>query len=395
MADFLSRLAERTLEVTPVAQPITTSLFAKRQTMTGRPSESERFPEQDEASATPRPATRWPSPRTPRATPAGNPPSQAPASPGQPLAPVPEGQVPAQPEPPRSAEAELPPASGENNLLVGPDRERREERHYEASRQYTSTKKPGGPSANVSPGASWITGQPLDDVENRVQNTHQAPPNAIARQETAGRVQHVDPPRAMEPLVRHHEGLSTPIEDPAARTLLHDSTSVADVEKVQRAWPDERPRGDTVAGHAERQSERQRLPGSDSAPQRNTGFRKRDTSLTGRQALLVPVVQQQEEFSNRQQVEPLLPDEFSGSPAVRSFPPPASPPHNQGGTPARRSPELTAERAATVPTIRVTIGRIDVRAVTPPEPPPRPKPVRSGPTLSLDEYSRQRKGGGR
>jgi len=38
------------------------------------------------------------------------------------------------------------------------------------------------------------------------------------------------------------------------------------------------------------------------------------------------------------------------------------------------------------PTVRVTIGRVDVRAVTPekpPEPKPKPRPV---PRMSLDEY---------
>src|ERR1700736_1236682 len=147
MADFLTRLAERTLEVTPVAQPITTSLFAKRQTMSGSPSETEGFPGQDEVPATPEPVTRRPSPRTtprtPRATPAANP-SQIPTTPGQPLPPIPGSQISPQPEPPQSVEAEIPPASGESNLLVRPDRARREERHYGAPRQHTSTKKPGG-----------------------------------------------------------------------------------------------------------------------------------------------------------------------------------------------------------------------------------------------------------
>jgi hypothetical protein len=56
---------------------------------------------------------------------------------------------------------------------------------------------------------------------------------------------------------------------------------------------------------------------------------------------------------------------------------------------------LVSEAASSTPTIRVTIGRIDVRAITPPAPPPRPKQARPGPTLSLDDYARQRKGGER
>jgi hypothetical protein len=47
-------------------------------------------------------------------------------------------------------------------------------------------------------------------------------------------------------------------------------------------------------------------------------------------------------------------------------------------------------------TIKVTIGRIEVRAVTPPARRAAPaKPTRSGPTLSLDDYLRQRQGGER
>ncbi len=52
------------------------------------------------------------------------------------------------------------------------------------------------------------------------------------------------------------------------------------------------------------------------------------------------------------------------------------------------------EDTSPTPTIHVTIGRIDVRAITPPSAPPtRPKPTRSGPTLSLEDYTRQNRGG--
>jgi hypothetical protein len=48
------------------------------------------------------------------------------------------------------------------------------------------------------------------------------------------------------------------------------------------------------------------------------------------------------------------------------------------------------------PTIKVTIGRIEVRAIMPPAPPaPRTKPARTGPTLSLEDYLKQRNEGRR
>jgi len=48
-----------------------------------------------------------------------------------------------------------------------------------------------------------------------------------------------------------------------------------------------------------------------------------------------------------------------------------------------------AEPAA--PVIRVTIGRVDVRAVSAPAPPPR-RQAPTGPKLSLEEYLRSRNG---
>ncbi|MCI0698652.1 hypothetical protein L0337_42475 [candidate division KSB1 bacterium] len=52
---------------------------------------------------------------------------------------------------------------------------------------------------------------------------------------------------------------------------------------------------------------------------------------------------------------------------------------------------VTDERAL-APTIRVNIGRIEVRAITQPSAQPRPKRTRSGPALSLEDYLKQRNG---
>ena len=70
---------------------------------------------------------------------------------------------------------------------------------------------------------------------------------------------------------------------------------------------------------------------------------------------------------------------------------PARPSATRVTFPARRQPnELQAEP----PIVRVTIGRIEVRAETPP-PPARKSPPRSKPTLSLDAYLKERKEGRR
>jgi hypothetical protein len=59
--------------------------------------------------------------------------------------------------------------------------------------------------------------------------------------------------------------------------------------------------------------------------------------------------------------------------------------------PARSLPEPPPSP----PTVRVTIGRVEVRAVQPPPPPPSAAPVQQGPALSLDEYLKQRNEGQR
>jgi hypothetical protein len=65
--------------------------------------------------------------------------------------------------------------------------------------------------------------------------------------------------------------------------------------------------------------------------------------------------------------------------------------HSESG--AELHPTESIEAPSTGPTIHVTIGRIDVRAITPPTATPRSKPIKSGPTLSLEEYARQKKEG--
>jgi hypothetical protein len=60
--------------------------------------------------------------------------------------------------------------------------------------------------------------------------------------------------------------------------------------------------------------------------------------------------------------------------------------------------QRVAAPEASAPAIRVTIGRVEVRAITPPPPRPpaqRTTPARTGPELSLDDYLKQHTGGQR
>jgi hypothetical protein len=64
------------------------------------------------------------------------------------------------------------------------------------------------------------------------------------------------------------------------------------------------------------------------------------------------------------------------------------------GDPWSDGPEpIPAAQRETAPTIKITIGRVDVRAVMPERPAPRPAPVARNPALSLEEYLKERSGG--
>ncbi len=65
-----------------------------------------------------------------------------------------------------------------------------------------------------------------------------------------------------------------------------------------------------------------------------------------------------------------------------------APHHQHRGTP-------TPEPVAPTPTIQVTIGRIEVRAITPPTSSARPQPPRPNTGPSLDDYLSQYNGGKR
>jgi len=81
--------------------------------------------------------------------------------------------------------------------------------------------------------------------------------------------------------------------------------------------------------------------------------------------------------------------EHTGTPPVRDHPE-RSESVELGGSTSYSTPENAFSRDE--PTIRVTIGRIEVRAVSPPAPPPR-RTKQPAPKMSLDDYLRARNGG--
>jgi hypothetical protein len=58
------------------------------------------------------------------------------------------------------------------------------------------------------------------------------------------------------------------------------------------------------------------------------------------------------------------------------------------------TPRLVQANSAPAPVIHVAIGRVEVRAITPPAAPAAQRPERLAPNLSLDDYLRARNGGG-
>ncbi len=82
---------------------------------------------------------------------------------------------------------------------------------------------------------------------------------------------------------------------------------------------------------------------------------------------------------------PVVPSHTAVLPVLDAQPRPAAPtaPTAQPTPPSTPTSE---------PTIRVTVGRVEVRAVTPPTPSASPAAERTGPALSLDDYLKQRDG---
>jgi hypothetical protein len=65
----------------------------------------------------------------------------------------------------------------------------------------------------------------------------------------------------------------------------------------------------------------------------------------------------------------------------------------RSGSPRAEAQALAGSPPAAEPTIRVSIGRVEVRA-TAPTPPPAPAARPAGPRLTLEEYVRRRNEGG-
>jgi hypothetical protein len=425
MADFLTRLAERTLGVAPVAQPIIASMFANGRTVANSPSVAEGFTVQDDVAA----LTASQAPAVHPARTAQSAPSLQTAPPASPVPPGLTAKVnptiDAATQNPRAISRtepshQQPATMVKGSMLPAVDRDSREEH---VAIPYQVSILPGdrrgrfiAPTADLSarspdPLPSSFTLQdiePPDLQAAKVPGIVEVDPPVIIPQSATAQVQRANRPLVSGRLRQRQESLPSQNDAWSEHVVHYDTSSATSGEIAQDGQPGGTSPRDIVSPrprNIETQSNPRQLVGLDSAQQASastqTQQQQRDNSLPERQTLLVsdvqvvPGVQQHQETSPRQQTDLPLTSVQSGNPASRQRQLPPSLLQNQQVITSQRLPAPVSEAASSTPTIRVTIGRIDVRAVTPPAPPPRPKQARPGPTLSLDDYARQRKGGER
>lgn len=83
----------------------------------------------------------------------------------------------------------------------------------------------------------------------------------------------------------------------------------------------------------------------------------------------------------------------ASQPAVVTVQPAQRPPKEQAAPPFSLTPvSREGPRPASAPSVQVTIGRVEIRAILPPAPEQRPAPTPSSARLSLDEYLKRNAG---
>ena len=182
-----------------------------------------------------------------------------------------------------------------------------------------------------------------------------------------------------------------------------DETLVSPQQNISReltARPGEAPEIDsTLSSPEDRSAQRESAPRRDEAPSRDpsdaAGIFECPTEAVARPETPAPETLPAQ---GSQRAEPaLLLPERRGVPAprivegVRDASP--SPPVASLGDVRQEASRANSRAGDASPSVRVTIGRVEVRAVFPASQPPRPVPAPSGPALKLDEYLKQRREG--
>ncbi len=423
MADFLTRLAERTLGVASVAQPIIPAMFTQGPAVAIPPSESGQFFVEEELPVASAPVTRQdfhqtaqhfqhPLPGMKRSYQVQN--TQVTATSARPIAQLPQVLVePQNQDVPKLVEhenARPPQMLMKESLVPGVDVHIDEQHHNTPTRQDAVSNEPhinipllrtplSQRQESLTPEEHvMMSSDPISRNGELVQDIHEANPNIISHQAHSTNASDTEIPLASERLNHRKESMTVPINTPNENYEPHDKTSLVGGEIVQQAHSGERSRQGFVANSShlpETQTNLKQLVASESVQQEATPPPKQDNSSLEHQHLVVPGVQQLQASASRKRTDHMPVNEHR--PMLVGNQPHFAPSTAQNDLLPidQRTAVPIAETHSVAPTIRVTIGRIDVRAVTPPASTPNPQQNRAGPTLSLDDYTRQRKGGER
>ena len=348
MADFLTRLTERALGMAPVVQPLNASMFAPEPT--SHSLDLEWDSEALTSSGNPDRVLAPPAVETPTAL-------DAPKM-------VPEDTTMAQREEQGASTRITPPARSETSD-VSPELHHHTE---PASAEHGITSRQNGrsiaaPTTSNHP-ARMLNPAELDMFEGRVasrQEDRQNPSRATTRHPQASPEPQSETSHRAEPRPTQHDVLST------SRRVLPKNLPFSPSSTEDQS-------GQIV-------------------PRPIRTLMDRDQSAT-----LVSVLSRNTEASLEANEGTLESQATLDRPVLSAAAPPVVPRMVRpllNGYPERgpREPRVAAP-GPPAPTIRVAIGRIEVRAVTPPPARP-PTPARTPPSLSLDDYLKQRNGGQR
>jgi len=407
MTDFLTRIAERTLVVAPVAQPIIAPLFAPGPAIPASAPASLEIDEMQEAPlpvqkarpSIPRPVPLSPITRTDEEpTIASGQPS--PRTIGKPISTQASKLLSSQQEEQITHVADTRTIS-ENITPASPARYSLHETSIRSN--LVNEPVPPAPIASIPPSpieeikevpATSARHVPVDqqpvsrliDTQATPLETHENIP-VTPSDEHNGEKRTVPPAQSVNTppgSVRiDYVPLASEPHFASPQVLIQEVTEIREVQGIVSEQQD-------TSSHETTSKPMQRLP-------ETTSLSKRGSTPPGEQGLLVP---HEPGRSDRQ--EPQSVGQQQVTDLTISYEHKTALPGKQTITtleqhierPSEQHPMDVTEPSATTPTIRVTIGRIDVRAVTSSEATTRPKPTRAAPRITLEDYARQNKRGG-
>ncbi len=381
MSDFVTRLAERAKGSAPVVQPLIASMFA------------------------PEPTSRWPEPVSEgEVAPSSGDPDRMTHHRGRETPLVSDAPEPApddaamtrSEEQDTSARVTLPPSEAAEDPLPGP----RHSAEFESSRRGTASERGDPTTLPNTPGLRKRTGNSGESGPSETEAGHEdqrslsssrfepgprllpsGEPDSSEREAAFGRS------RRDSPLIVTDDRI--PLPEPRSGTLhrVEPAPARRGVDKAPpRLAPEDFPSGSFAAEDGPGQTVLRSTGtlaehGRDITPLPAPPSSAGDSPKTGEGTL-------------ESEIPPAHPASPTATPLVVPRIVRQQPDHHQERDP--RQPHLSAPEPP-APTIRVAIGRIEVRAITPPPAPParRETTARSGPPLSLDDYLKQRNGGQR